>query len=720
MQNRRLSKSYQLLKKTLFITSLLIISSLIVCSTATARSDIMIRVGLLFNSGSHQEAVNYVTLSSPDGLEVFVNNIDARLDIYPNEEIIGNLDSYSLLVESTSDINHAQTIHNNLRNKSYMSVIVINDYGESRNYRVLAGNYSDYNAAASAQSALLRDLGYNSKIEGTYRVQAGVFSDYAQAREEAAVYANSAVSVELARCIENGELVYKVWLGREINEDVRQNLLAELVDQYPDKEFFANPASDEYLIARNIILANKEMQQILFPAGQAKIKITGIEAGIRPGLVKINERGNRYYRGVIELSMYNGKLAVINELLMDYYLYGVVPREMASGWPMEALKAQAVIARTYALGKPENNWGIARVVDDVKDQAYWGYSMEAADTNQAVDETSGEVLRIKANNNLAATFYSSNMGGITAEGIEVWGNDISYLQSVDSSYDRSILDRINMWYHVMLSNGDFGYIRSDFIDLLNQYNAAGYQMARINENNVNIRSNADTYHTAIRQSNKNEMVTIIDKVYENNAYSWSKGPYDPVKMQSMINKNQRSANPTISSPVMSLEVIKRGPSGRVMEVAANGKLVSTSSPDAHRALFQDESSLRSTLFEIDNRGSYTILSANGQVKKYPENLNVISLYALTGDNVTSNNNQAKEVNNKANHFMIIDKEDGYRIASKKQEFVFYGKGYGHGFGLSQWGAYGMALAEDNGGRALYDYADILYHYYSNDVYLSGE
>ncbi len=66
-------------------------------------------------------------------------------------------------------------------------------------------------------------------------------------------------------------------------------------------------------------------------------------------------------------------LALVNEVPMEQYLYGVVGSELSSGWPTEALKAQAVAARTFAI-KQGNKYEIAQVTDTTLDQAYYGYA----------------------------------------------------------------------------------------------------------------------------------------------------------------------------------------------------------------------------------------------------------------------------------------------------------------------------------------------------------
>ncbi len=142
----------------------------------------------------------------------------------------------------------------------------------------------------------------------------------------------------------------------------------------------------------------------------------------------------RKYRGGILLKVNSGKtLNVINYLTMDEYLYGVVHREMSSSNPLEALKAQAVAARTFVAGNRD------RHVSDGFDvcatthcQVYGGLSDEYANTNRAVDETSGAIIRYQ--NGPAEVYYHKNSGGHTQNSEDEWYTRTPYLRGVEDPY----------------------------------------------------------------------------------------------------------------------------------------------------------------------------------------------------------------------------------------------------------------------------------------------
>lgn len=142
------------------------------------------------------------------------------------------------------------------------------------------------------------------------------------------------------------------------------------------------------------------------------------------------ELGKRY-RGRIRVSVAKGKLDAIGVVGLEAYLGGVVPAEMPYRWPAEALKAQAVAARSYALSHLHG--GAFDVYDDVRSQVYLGLDTEKPSTNAAVQATAGRVLTYGGR--VAATFFFSSSGGRTISSADAWGEPIPYLVSVPDPSD---------------------------------------------------------------------------------------------------------------------------------------------------------------------------------------------------------------------------------------------------------------------------------------------
>jgi stage II sporulation protein D len=124
----------------------------------------------------------------------------------------------------------------------------------------------------------------------------------------------------------------------------------------------------------------------------------------------LNSIRDGVYRGVIEMIPDGGGLTAINVIDLDPYLKGVVAGEMPSSWPLEALKVQAVAARTYALATRKTT-GSFDQYPDTRSQVYKGVVGESVSSNAAVDQTAGEVLTYDGVP--AVTYYFSTSGGHT-------------------------------------------------------------------------------------------------------------------------------------------------------------------------------------------------------------------------------------------------------------------------------------------------------------------
>ncbi len=141
-------------------------------------------------------------------------------------------------------------------------------------------------------------------------------------------------------------------------------------------------------------------------------------------------RGKRY-RGKISLTINKGKLLVVNTLGLEDYLRGVVPAEMPASWGLEAIKSQAIAARTYAIrftAKPIST--LYDICSDTGCQVYAGLDREEAVTNRAIDATRGEVS-VYDNKPIDAVFHSTS-GGYTENSENVFVANVPYLRGVPS------------------------------------------------------------------------------------------------------------------------------------------------------------------------------------------------------------------------------------------------------------------------------------------------
>ena len=162
------------------------------------------------------------------------------------------------------------------------------------------------------------------------------------------------------------------------------------------------------------------------PAVQLQSPVTFV-AGRAPLQV-----GGRAYRGQIQVGLVGKKLQAVDVVGLENYLRGVVTQEMPKAWPLEALKAQAVAARSYALAQLRKG---AIIYPDVRSQVYGGLQAETPSGVEAVTETKGQIAEYAGK--VATTYFYSSSGGRTASYTDVVQDQppVQYLVSVPDPYD---------------------------------------------------------------------------------------------------------------------------------------------------------------------------------------------------------------------------------------------------------------------------------------------
>lgn len=175
----------------------------------------------------------------------------------------------------------------------------------------------------------------------------------------------------------------------------------------------------------------------------------------------------RRYRGDMEFRLDNAGITVVNQLPVEEYLYGVVPAEMPAYWPAEALKAQAVAARSYVLAQKGSyaSQGFD-VLATQSSQVYRGYDGENPATTRAVDETRG-IVATYGGRPISAVFHSSS-GGYTENSEDVWRSPVDYLRARPDPFDKNP------------QNTHYGWSKTCTADQLKeQLAAAGYRFSEI-------------------------------------------------------------------------------------------------------------------------------------------------------------------------------------------------------------------------------------------------
>lgn len=140
----------------------------------------------------------------------------------------------------------------------------------------------------------------------------------------------------------------------------------------------------------------------------------------------------KQYRGRLLVSTDGKKVDVVNVVALENYLKGVVPAEMPSAWPAEALKAQAIAARSYALANLHKGQDFD-LYSDTRDQVYGGVAAESPAASAAIASTKAQV--VLWNGKVADTLFFSTSGGRTNSALDATGTAVPYLVSVADPYD---------------------------------------------------------------------------------------------------------------------------------------------------------------------------------------------------------------------------------------------------------------------------------------------
>lgn len=191
----------------------------------------------------------------------------------------------------------------------------------------------------------------------------------------------------------------------------------------------------EKSLADKFYLADGKSYNLKINSGKLNlenIKTYGNSLRIKPEKYSTSNRislNGREYLGTVNFSIESTKyIRPVNENIpFEDYLKGVIPNEMPASWPLEALKAQTVAARTYSITKTGST-----VADTTAFQVYGGFSWNS-NTTKAVEQTKGKVL--KYNNSLITATYSSSNGGYTEASNEVWSTSVPYLVAKKDTKD---------------------------------------------------------------------------------------------------------------------------------------------------------------------------------------------------------------------------------------------------------------------------------------------
>jgi len=664
--------------------------------TAAGLTPDSIRVALFLDLGNtYKSTTQAVTLQSVAPWSAGFNGNDGYhplINISQSTQVRFSIDSFRVKVLETNDWKTAAAASQKLSATNDKPLLFSSTLGGSTVYQLYTGTYATEQAGREAvnrvtQTASAQLNGQVPSLKGSKHWSAGVYSTQAEAQtQQKSIQTAGFDAMTVVQSVPSVGTQYAVWVGEAANDNELTGIQQEMSQLIPTVTLSNVDSSIPALIMRQDVGVNLTSLQTLdhyqISGDTSKLWIPDQSNGIQ-----VTERSKRIYRGNWEISSYNGQLALVNEVPLEQYLYSVVGAEVPSSWPSEALKTQAVAARSYAIFQ-RNKYKVADVVDTTLSQVYNGTSSEAASVTKAVDDTKGEILM--KDGKVVEAIFSSNSGGVTADSSEVWNSNNNTFTTVTSEGDLSAQKSLKMWYHVLLNNGQTGYVREDNVKELSTTTASGLAQLTVTSTDTNVRGIplVQTNVPAVSKLNPGNTAVILDKVAESNTYSWVRGPYTSAEL---LKAMKGKGTLVLPSTINTLDVTRRGPSGRVVELQVNGQILDVKYPDMFRSALNG---LPSTLFDIASTGSYTVLGSDGTTVK------------ASTSSKTSVISASGTVSLNGAGMIIMNSESKATVLDASDKFIFIGQGNGHGLGLSQWGAKGMADA-GNG------YQDILKHYYQN-------
>lgn len=351
----------------------------------------------------------------------------------------------------------------------------------------------------------------------------------------------------------------------------------------------------------------------------------------------------KQYRGCLRFAVNGTVMTAVNVVDLEEYLYGVIPAEMPASYGEEALKAQTLAARTYAMTKLNAHKSSGyELCDTINCQVYKGYSDENSKTNAIVDETEGEIICY--NGTPIEAVFSASTGGYTENSENVWNSVVPYLRAVPEV-------------------GEYGNNTWTKTLTLSQLDSL------LSAKGENIGSAQDIVITKISTGGRVQEMKIVGTsgsvtLTKENIRTYFSGACGSLPSK-MFTINGKGGDPSSGSRSVQRQATKSSSTGSLTSsAAANG---------------------------ITAKTEGTLSAMNGKNLK------------LDGLSVSENTNSNQNT-------PVISTED-YQIYDvnistvENGTFVFEGSGNGHGVGLSQNGAQGMA-------QQGYSYEEIIKHYYT--------
>lgn len=410
-------------------------------------------------------------------------------------------------------------------------------------------------------------------------------------------------------------------------------------------------------------------------------------------------------------------ITVINYVGLEDYVKGVLPYEIDPDWPAEAQKAQAVCARSFALGTSKHN-EYYELCNTTNCQVYLGANRATAASDAAVDATRGQYLTY--NGEPVIGYFFSSDGGATEDAVNVWGGDYPYLQGKEDPYET----HDSSWTETFTAEE----IRQKLLN-------AGYTIGTVANVEVTKRTDTDNVNeVTVTDTDGHKVVIQRDDcrtVFGLDSIRYTITP-NTAKNAAASLPQSKALDITPSVHKVTVDGESVAPQGyningdnyyKLRDIAyilngTNSQFNVTWDPDNNRILLTPDEAYQEVGDEMSSAASAEVESCS------PSNSSIIldgRSLSLTGYRINGNNFYRLRDVGKALDFgvdfdeqtrtVLIDSgssaqpEPEQPTVTNAVSYTFTGSGWGHSVGMSQWGAYGMA-------QQGFDYKEILKFYFT--------
>lgn len=443
---------------------------------------------------------------------------------------------------------------------------------------------------------------------------------------------------------------------------------------------------------------------------------------IRPNSDLTWFKGYQWHGDFVYRRASDGNITVINYVGLEDYVKGVLPYEIDPDWPAEAQKAQAVCARSFALGTSKHN-EYYELCNTTNCQVYLGANRATEASDAAVDATQGEYLTY--NGEPVIGYFFSSDGGATEDAVNVWGGDYPYLQGKEDPYET-----YDSSWSVTLTAEE---IRQKLV-------SAGYSIGTVANVEVTRRTDTDNVNEVTVTDTTGKQVVIrrddCRTVFGLDSIRYTITPNASASTAATLPQST-SVKIQPSTHVVTVDGERVDPQGyningynfyKLRDIAyilngTDSQFNVTWDGANNRIILTDDAAYQEVGGEMTS-------SVSAEIKNVSESDSTIVLdgktLSLTGYRINGNNYyKIRDVGSALGFSVDFDPETEIVLIGSanagqddtqddpKDEtpitnaasYTFNGSGWGHSVGMSQWGAYGMA-------QQGFGYEDILKFYFT--------